>query len=133
SKTYKNFIDGIWVDGSSREVYSVFNPADTSEHIGNFPLSTKKDVEKAVQSSYEAFQTWRKIPASERAEYVYSFIDLLWKNKDRLGKILCKEQGKPLNEAVTEVVRGVKEMRFVAGEALRLDGTTLPSDRRGVI
>jgi acyl-CoA reductase-like NAD-dependent aldehyde dehydrogenase len=133
AKVYQNFINGEWVDGSSKETYQVYNPANTNELIGNFTLSTEEDVEKAVNSAHQAFNTWRKIPASERAEYIYRFIELLDQNKDRLGEALCKEQGKPLKEAVSEAVRGVKEMRFVAGEAVRLDGLTLPSDRKGVL
>ncbi|ADC52300.1 aldehyde dehydrogenase (plasmid) [Alkalihalophilus pseudofirmus OF4] len=128
---FKNFINGEWEE--TKEVYEVTNPADTNEVVGKFPLSTEEDVDRAVKSANEAFLSWRKVPASERATYVYRFIDLLDQNKERLGEALCKEQGKPLQEAVTEVTRGVSEMRFVAGEAVRLDGTTLPSDRRGVI
>ncbi|ARK28653.1 aldehyde dehydrogenase family protein [Halalkalibacter krulwichiae] len=130
---YKNFINGEWVEGSSKEVYEVTNPADKNEVVGKFPLSTEADVDKAVQSANQAFDSWRKVPASERAAYVYRFIELLDQNKERLANALCKEQGKPLQEALTEATRGVSEMRFVAGEAVRLDGTTLPSDRRGVI
>lgn len=133
AKVYKNFINGQWVSSSTNEYYKVYNPANTEEVIGEFPLSTEEDVEKAVQGSYEAFQTWKKVPASERAKYLYKFIELLEQNTERLGEALCKEQGKPLKEAVTEAVRGVSEMRFVAGEAVRLDGVTLPSDRPGVL
>ncbi|GAX89824.1 aldehyde dehydrogenase family protein [Effusibacillus lacus] len=132
-KIYKNFINGEWVDASSKEVYQVYNPANTDETVGEFPLSTEEDVEKAVQAAHKAFEEWRKVPASERAEYIYRFIELLDRNKGLLGEALCREQGKPLKEAVTEAIRGVKEMRYVAGEAARLDGITLPSDRKGVL
>ncbi|SFM18994.1 aldehyde dehydrogenase family protein [Salibacterium qingdaonense] len=130
---YQNFINGEWVESSSNEVYEVVNPADNQEKIGQFPLSTEEDVNKAVDSAHKSFKTWRKVPASQRASYIYRFIDLLDQNKEKLGHALCKEQGKPLKEAITEVTRGVSEMRFVAGEAVRLEGTTLPSDRRGVL
>lgn len=130
---YKNFINGKWVESSSQEAYEVMNPADTEEMIGKFPLSTEEDIENAVTSAHKAFSTWRKVPASERASNIYCFIDLLSQNKERIAEALCKEQGKPINEALTEVTRGISEMKFVAGEAVRLDGTTLPSDRRGVI
>ncbi|WP_158736804.1 aldehyde dehydrogenase [Alteribacillus sp. YIM 98480] len=131
--SYKNFINGEWAESTSKEVYEVTNPANEDEIVGKFPLSTEEDVNHAVQSAHKAFTEWRKVPASERAAYIYRFIELLDQNKERLGEVLCKEQGKPLKEAVTEVTRGVSEMRFVAGEAVRLDGTTLPSDRRGVL
>lgn len=130
-KIYKNFINGAWVE--TADLYEVNNPANKNELVGKFPLTTVEGVNDAVQSAHKAFQTWRKVPASERAAYIYRFIELLAENKERLAKALTQEQGKPLTEALTEVSRGVNEMRFVAGEAVRLDGVTLPSDRRGVI
>ncbi len=133
TKQYLNYINGEWITSSSKETYEVTNPANVEEVIGEFPLSTESDVEKAVNDAHNAFQEWRKVPASERASYIYRFIELLDENRERLGEALCKEQGKPLKEAISEATRGVNEMRFVAGEAVRLDGQTLPSDRRGVL
>lgn len=131
-KIYQNYINGQWVEASGKEIYAVYNPGNTEEIVGQFPLSTEEDVEKAVISAHQAFQSWRKIQASERAEYIYRFIQVLDENKERLAEALCKEQGKPYKEAFTEAVRGVKEMRYVVGEAARLEGITLPSDRVGV-
>jgi alpha-ketoglutaric semialdehyde dehydrogenase len=133
TKVYQNYINGTWVEASSGEVYQVTNPANTDEVVGNFPLSTEEDVNQAVLAAHQAFQSWRKVPASERAELLYKFIALLDENKERLAEALTKEQGKPYKEAFTEASRGVKEMRYVVGEAARLDGVSLPSDRVGVV
>lgn len=131
-ESYRNFINGHWMEGSTKEYYCTHNPANTEEVLGKFPLSTAEDVEKAVVAADEAFKSWRKVPASERAEYIYRFIQLLHDHRERIAEALTKEQGKPYKEALTEVIRGVKEMRYVAGEAARLEGITLPSDRKGV-
>jgi acyl-CoA reductase-like NAD-dependent aldehyde dehydrogenase len=132
TSVYKNFINGQWVAGRAEQWYQVINPGNTEETVGSFPLSTEEDVEQAVTAAHQAFQSWKKRTASERADYIIRFIDLLDGNKDRLATALCMEQGKPYKEALTEAVRGVKEMRYVVGEALRLEGLTLPSDRPGV-
>jgi aldehyde dehydrogenase (NAD+) len=132
ANTYLNYINGVWTAASTNETYEVRNPADTTEVVGRFPLSTADDVDRAVEAAHAAFQSWRKVPASERAEYIYRYISLLDENKSQIAEALCKEQGKPFKEALTEATRGVKEMRFVAGEAVRLEGITLPSDRVGV-
>jgi len=131
-KVYQNFICGKWVEVSTADYYKVYNPAINDEEIGEFPLSGIEDVEKAIKSAHSAFQSWRKVTASLRAEYIYRLIELLETNKDRLAEALCKEQGKPLKEAISEVIRGIKEVCFIAGEAARLEGFTLPSDRVGV-
>ncbi|GAE27732.1 aldehyde dehydrogenase [Halalkalibacter wakoensis JCM 9140] len=46
---YKNFINGEWVESGVEEVYEVTNPADKNDVVGRFPLSTEKDVDKAVK------------------------------------------------------------------------------------
>lgn len=127
---YKHFINGSWT--STADTYEVRNPANKGEVVGRFPLAVAADVDQAVQAAHTAFAAWRNVPASERAELAYKFIGLLDDNKERLAAALTQEQGKPLKESLTEAVRGVKEMRYVAGEAARLEGITLPSDRVGV-
>lgn len=131
-KLYQNFINGKWVKPGSGEYYPVYNPAVKDEEIGRFPLSEEEDVESVVVSAEYAFQKWRKVPANERAKYIYRLIDILEEKKEYIGKLLCKEEGKPLSEAVSEVSRGPIEMRFIAGEAVRSAGVTLPSERPGV-
>ncbi len=131
-KTYKNFINGKWVEPDAGKYYSVYNPADKDEEIGRFPLSSKKDVERAIEIANEAFKKWRKVPAGERADYVYRLIELLEDEKEEIGKLLCKEEGKPLSEAIGEVSRSPVEMKYIAGEAVRLEGSTFPGERAGV-
>jgi len=127
---YRNLINGQWLE--TEETYVITNPADKTEQVGRFPLSTTEDVEQAILAADTAFQKWKDVPAGERAEYVYRFIQLLDENRERLAVALTKEQGKPLKESRTEALRGVKEMRYVAGEAARLEGIVLPSDRVAV-
>ncbi|NLZ52578.1 MAG: aldehyde dehydrogenase [Thermoanaerobacteraceae bacterium] len=129
-KTYQNFIDGEWVDGSSKEFYQVFSPANKNEIVGNFPLSTERDVEKAVYSAHRQFKKWKCLGPSERAEYIYRFIEILDKNKERLAEAATKEQGKVYKEALSECTRGIKELRIVAGEGIRLEGIARPSDSK---
>ena len=48
TKTYKNFIDGEWVESSTGETFENRNPADTREVVGIFQKSGKDDVNAAV-------------------------------------------------------------------------------------
>lgn len=130
---YKNYINGKWVAPSSNAYYQIHNPANKKEILGEFPLSVEADVTQAIEAAHEQFDSWRKVPASKRAEYIYKFIDLLDQNKERLAKALTLEQGKPYSESYGEAARGVSEARFIVAEAVRLDGATIPSDRPGVM
>ena len=48
TKVFKNFIAGEWASASSGETFDNVNPADTSDVIGTFPLSSSEDVARAV-------------------------------------------------------------------------------------
>ena len=131
-KTYENYIDGEWVAASSGETYETRDPGRTGEVVGRYPLSTTEDVDRAVEATHRAFQEWRDVPAPERMEYVHGLIEVWRRRRDELAEAVTLEMGKPILEARTEVDRGIGEMRFTAGEALRVGGETLPSGRRDV-
>ena len=47
-KTFANFIAGRWVAPTTGKYFENRNPADTTDLIGHFPLSTSADVDLAV-------------------------------------------------------------------------------------
>ncbi|MFP4661736.1 MAG: aldehyde dehydrogenase family protein [Halanaerobiales bacterium] len=129
---YMNFIDGEWVESGSGDYYDVYNPAASDELVGKFPLSTEKDVDRAVKSADKAFEVWSNTTITERSKLMYTFIELCEENVDYLAESLSLEQGKPLKEALGETKRGIEEVYYVTGEAARLEGLTLPSTRPNV-
>jgi aldehyde dehydrogenase (NAD+) len=132
ASTYSNFLDGKWVAPSTGEYYPDVNPADTGDVIGHFPLSSTQDADAAVSAAHRAFGTWSRLLPQERCGYVRRFVDLLARNTQRIGQALCREEGKTLKEAVGEPARGVVECEYFLGEGQRLEGITMPSDRKGV-
>jgi alpha-ketoglutaric semialdehyde dehydrogenase len=127
-----NYINGEWVEPSTHTYYEKYNPADEHELIGEFPFSSGQDVEAAVDSAQKAFRTWGKMLPVEREKYIARFIQLLAENKEKIGNAICLEQGKPIQDAYVEPARSVAECNFFLGEGQRLEGITLPSDRKGV-
>jgi acyl-CoA reductase-like NAD-dependent aldehyde dehydrogenase len=127
-QTYKNFINGEWTASSSGKTYPLYESALPANKLGEFPDSDASDVDRAVAAADQAFLTWKNSSATTRAAILYRFADLLEKNKQELAYILSSEQGKVLGEALGEVQRAANEARFNAGEALRIDGRTLPSE-----
>jgi len=132
-KTYGNYIDGEWIAASSGETYETRDPGKTGEVVGRYPLSTAEDVDRAVEAAHRAFQEWRDVPAPERMEYVHGLMEIWRRRRDELAEAVTLEMGKPILEARAEVDRGISEMRFTAGEALRAGGETLPSGRRDLL
>lgn len=123
-----NFIDGKWVVPFNNKYYVVKNPAN-QEITGEFPDSTNHDAEKAIESASSAFKSWRTTTAAERVEFIYKFIELLERDKYSIAEAITKELGKPLSESLGEPTRGIKECRFMVGEASRMPGVSVPSDR----
>ena len=57
----KNFIGGRWEEKDGRDTEPVYDPA-TGEVVAETPLSTKEDVDRAVQAAGAAFGEWSKTP-----------------------------------------------------------------------
>lgn len=126
---YGHFIDGAWQEPGAK-LTPIHNPANRDQLLGHFANGTADDVERAVQAAHRAFLEWREVPGPDRGAMLFRAADLLEQRVDELAFALSAEQGKVLAESRGEVMRAAKEMRFNAGEASRMDGVTLPSEKR---
>lgn len=130
-RTVKNYIGGEWLESVSSQTESVFNPA-TGKVIAEVPLSTKEDVERAVQAANEAFQTWSKTAVPRRARVLFKYQQLLVENWDELAELVTLENGKSLTEARGEVQRGIECVEFAAGAPTLMMGKQLPDIATGI-
>lgn len=76
-----------------------------------------------MQSSYEAFQIYKKVNPRTRAQLLLKWDSLIRENRDDLALILTYETGKPLAEAYGEIDYGASFTWWFAGEAERIQGT----------
>ncbi|GJM76579.1 hypothetical protein HMSSN036_87950 [Paenibacillus macerans] len=51
----KNYINGEWVESATDRYEDVYNPA-TNQVIARVPLSTKEEIDHAVEAAAEAFK-----------------------------------------------------------------------------
>lgn len=130
-KTVRNYIGGEWLESVSSQTESVFNPA-TGKVIAEVPLSTKEDVDRAVQAANEAFQTWSKTAVPRRARILFKYQQLLVENWDELAELVTLENGKSLIEARGEVQRGIECVEFAAGAPTLMMGKQLPDIATGI-
>ncbi|AFY43226.1 aldehyde dehydrogenase family protein [Nostoc sp. PCC 7107] len=126
--TCRNYINGQWVDATTRNVLESYNPALVSEVVATFPRSQTEDVDKAVDAARQAYSSWRKVPAPARAEYIFRVGELLLQHKEELAQLMSREMGKPLTEARGDVQEGIDCAFYSAGEGRRLFGLTTPSE-----
>ncbi|MCM3090672.1 MULTISPECIES: CoA-acylating methylmalonate-semialdehyde dehydrogenase [unclassified Cytobacillus] len=121
----KNFINGEWVDANTDKFEVVPNPA-TGEELARTPISTREDVDNAVQAAKQAFKTWSKTPVPKRARILFKYQQLLIDNWEELAKLITQENGKNFKEAYGEVQRGIECVEFAAGAPSLMMGKQLP-------
>lgn len=121
----KNFINGEWVDANTDKFETVPNPA-TGEELARTPISTREDVDNAVQAAKEAYKVWSKTPVPKRARILFKYQQLLIDNWDELAKLITQENGKNYKEAYGEVQRGIECVEFAAGAPSLMMGKQLP-------
>ncbi|CAL5873715.1 uncharacterized protein PFLUO_LOCUS7997 [Penicillium psychrofluorescens] len=78
------------------------NPANSKPNP-EVPVSTQEDVDRAVKSARNAFKKWSKTSFEERRAALSAFAKAIEANAHMFAKTLTMEQGKPLNQAATEV------------------------------
>ncbi|MEC3658774.1 methylmalonate-semialdehyde dehydrogenase [Bacillus velezensis] len=122
----KNYINGEWVESKTDQYEDVVNPA-TKEVMCQVPISTREDVEHAVRSASEAFQTWSKTAVPRRARILFNYQQLLQENKEELARLITLENGKNTTEALGEVGRGIENVEFAAGAPSLMMGDSLAS------
>lgn len=117
-------VNGEWL-GNKHEKLLVTNPAN-GEVIGSVPILSRDDIEYAIESANEAFQTWKEVPANVRANLLRKLAKIMIENKEELAKIMTMEMGKPLNESRGEVLYAASFLEWNADEARRVYGRTVP-------
>ncbi|MDB5035896.1 MAG: Aldehyde Dehydrogenase [Chlorobi bacterium] len=128
AETFKNYINGAWVDSRSGASFENRNPADRDDVIGTFPQSDATDVEAAARAAAEAYKTWRLIPAPKRGDMLRAAGDILVRRKDELARAMTREMGKPVFETKGDVQEAIDTAYYAATETRRLFGYNAPSE-----
>ncbi|MBB1632497.1 MULTISPECIES: aldehyde dehydrogenase family protein [Cupriavidus] len=128
-KRYDNFIDGEWV--AAQGTRANINPSNTNDIIGEFASAGGDHVRHAIAAANAAFPGWAAFPVQQRADILLRASEALRNDSKRLGELLAREQGRPLVEAVGEVIRAAQIFSFFAGEVVRTGGEIYPSTRVG--
>ncbi|MDR6881177.1 aldehyde dehydrogenase family protein [Bacillus sp. 3255] len=127
-QTYKNLINGEWVEAASGETFTTVNPANVKDIVGRFQASAEADVIQAMEAAQQAFAAWRQVPPTKRAEILYRAADLLEAGLEQYAEELTREEGKTIASSRMEVKRSAQTLRYYASEGLNVAGETLPSD-----
>jgi alpha-ketoglutaric semialdehyde dehydrogenase len=126
----KNFINGAWIEGSGITVN--INPSDVSDVVGEYTQADKAQTEEAIAAAKAALPAWSMATPQQRADALEMIGVELLARKDEIGRMLAREEGKPLGNGVAETTRAAQIFKFFAQETLRIEGIALASVRPGV-
>jgi aldehyde dehydrogenase (NAD+) len=115
-------IGGRWVPAASGEMIEVINPA-TQEVLARVPKGGKDDVDAAVEAATAAFATWREIHPAVRGRMLSRWADLCEEYAQDLERLENQEIGRPSFLPSPSPAN----IRYVAGLADKLEGTSLPT------
>jgi len=99
--------------------FDSINPANRTQVVGKFQKATKELANRAVEAAYETFQTWRNVPAEERAQLLFRVAELMRERKHELSAWMIYEVAKTWPEADGDTAEAIDFCEFYAHEILR--------------
>jgi len=124
-----NLIDGVWRNEGAR--FDTFSPCDLSEQVGTYYAATPEMAHEALAAAKAALDAWSRSNIQLRSDILRKTGDILLATAQDMGRMLAREEGKVLPEAVGEAIRAAQVFHFFSGEALRHPGTSQASLRPG--
>jgi aldehyde dehydrogenase (NAD+) len=128
--TFPNLIDGRAV--GSADLNTDINPSNLADVVGRFARATRADLDEAIASARRRFPSWSHATPQQRFDVLDRAGTEILARKDELGRLLSREQGKPLADGIGEAARAGAIFKFFAGEALRVGGEKVASVRPGI-
>jgi malonate-semialdehyde dehydrogenase (acetylating)/methylmalonate-semialdehyde dehydrogenase len=121
----RNYLNGAFVDADGPAL-DVYDPS-VGEPISRVPLSSRAQLDAAVDAAARAFPAWAATPIKERVQVFYRYKALLERHIDELSALVTEENGKIASEARAEVLKSAELTEFacslpqiVTGEVLEV-------------
>ena len=126
-----NYINGEWCASGATDFLDVVNPA-TAQVLAKVPLSPKSDVESAAKAAADAFGSWRRVPPTERVQYLFKLKFLLEEHLEELAHTITQECGKTFAESKGELERAIENVEVACGIPMLMQGYNLEDIARGI-
>ncbi|PZS13543.1 MAG: methylmalonate-semialdehyde dehydrogenase (CoA acylating) [Pseudonocardiales bacterium] len=112
--TIEHWIGGKATAASSTRTAPVFNPASGTRRA-EVLLASKADVDMALDTAKQAFDSWSQASLSQRVKVLFAFRELVNSHASDLAGLVTDEHGKVLSDAAGEVQRGLEVVEFACG------------------
>ena len=127
----KMLIGGEWVEAASGETFVTYNPSN-GKPLATIALGGKEDIDRAVAAARRAFENgWGRSKPSERQRLLLRLAELVDTHFEELAWLDSLDMGSPISRAVLRKQRGVTMLRYYAGLATAIHGTTIENSLPG--
>src|SRR5699024_1309616 len=124
----RQYIDGEWVDSSSKETRKIINPYN-QEVIFEVAEGTAEDSERAILAARRAFEegTWSQETSENRGKKVNAIAGLIETHREELARLETLDTGKTLEESYADMDDIANVFNYFAGLADKDGGEIIDS------
>ncbi len=119
-RTYPLIIGGKKI--TNEDTFASVNPAWPDQVVGYFSRATIEQANEAVQAAAKVFESWKHVPAEERAGYLFAAADLMRQRRFYFNAWMIYEVGKSWPEADGDTAEAIDFLEYYAREMIRLAG-----------
>lgn len=98
---------------------ATINPT-TGETLKTFESLTDTEIETKLAQAEKTFTQYRRTPVQQRSQWLKAAAEILERDKEKLGKLITLEMGKPLQGAIAEIEKCALGCRYYAEYAAKL-------------
>tara|TARA_A100001037_G_scaffold306776_2_gene355369 strand:+ start:11309 stop:12790 length:1482 start_codon:yes stop_codon:yes gene_type:complete len=124
---WQNYIDGEWVDGSTKETIPVVNPAN-GEQIAEIARATPDDVDRAVSAAREAYErrTLYDMRPAQRGELMLEVAQIFKEMAEDVALVDCLDSGRTLGGGRNEAMAAARYFSYYGGAIAQFEGKSIP-------
>ncbi len=124
---WQNYIDGECCDAASGERLAIEDPA-TEETIAEVALAGARDVDTAVAAARRCVNSRQLVGMRpmDRGRMVIEMGRKLRERADEIAYLICRDAGKRISEARSEVEGSARYFEYYGGMAEKIEGKYIP-------
>ncbi|MBD3362611.1 aldehyde dehydrogenase family protein [Candidatus Dojkabacteria bacterium] len=94
-----------------------YNPATVEDKIGEIECSTKSEISTIVSNSNKVKSDWKFLPIKKKIDLLKMIYEKFSKRKKEIAQLITTEIGKPINESIVELEKGLVYFKYYLDNA----------------
>lgn len=127
----QNYINGQWVEAENTGLLDVENPS-TGEVLGQVPLSTPAELDRAVAAAGAAFGAWRDTPVARRCDPLLKLAEMIRDSSEDIARTITAEMGKSLPDSRAEMKRNLENCLVACSMPSLIQGESIMDVAPGI-